>query len=108
MLEPATLEQLNKNDFAYQKTFITTFSEEFLLGIYKRLELMEIEGKHFQIFKSPMPVDQRPRSDKVCPMQLGHMEKQAHPDHKDLIKLLRTMANLPFELNMKYQTDMQV
>ena len=41
-------------------------------------------------------------------MQLGHMEKQAHPDHKDLIKLLRTMANLPFELNMKYQTDMQV
>jgi hypothetical protein len=78
------------------------------LGIFKRLELMEIEGKHFQLFKSPLPIAERPRTDKVCPCQLGFMEKVAHPDHKDLLKLLRTMANIPFELNMKFQTDMQV
>jgi hypothetical protein len=69
---------------------------------------MEIEGKNFQLFKSPRPLNERPRSDKICTCQIGHMEKVAHPDHKDLIKLFRTMANIPFELNMKYQNDMQV
>ena len=102
MLESSTLEQLKEQDYAYQKTFLTNFSSEFLLGLFKRLELMEIEGKHFQLFKSPQPLNERPRSDKICPFQIGHMEKVAHPDHKDMIKLLRTMANIPFELNMKF------
>jgi hypothetical protein len=74
-LETQTMEDLSTKDFAYQKTFIN----EKQLGLdlselYKKLEIMEVEGRYFQLNKSTLKVEDRPRTDKAYMMEIANIQ----------------------------------
>ena len=63
------LSQLSKSAFAVQRKFGNVTD-----GAVKKLTLLEIEGpKYFRLQKSPLPVEQRPRSDKLWAVSLGDL-----------------------------------
>lgn len=70
--------------------------------IYNRLEVMEVEGKYFHVLKSSIPQKERVRTDKSFATALGALNKLGRPEDKLLLKLLRKMSFIPFELNAKY------
>jgi len=88
-LEPDTISQFSSKDLAYQKTFLHSQESQSMLGrIYKRLEIMEVEGQQFfKIFKSPLPLKDRPRTDKIFLLQLAQIDRVK--ELQDLADLLR-------------------
>ena len=72
--------------------------------VFKKLELMEIEGKHFVILKSPVPEQQRARTDKVWNLHLANIDKL--DGYGNLKNMVRFLTYLPFELNCKQSTEL--
>ena len=60
-LETQTLELLQKQDFAYQKYLMKSSdtTDKFYAELFKKLEILEIEGKYFALNKSALPVNER-------------------------------------------------
>ena len=98
-LESDTLENLMKNNFAYQKEFFKNDEHKLLQAVYEKLELLEVENKGFYIMKSPLPEKDRVRTDKIFPVQMGKIENVE--ELKNLYTVLRRLSCLPFELNAK-------
>lgn len=72
----------------------------------KKLGILEIEGpKYFRIHKSPLPVEQRPRSDKLWAVSMGDLE---HDDFKPIKDAFENLTYLPFELNAKMNLQLQI
>ena len=72
---------------------------------------MEVEGKAFQIFKSPLPTQDRPRTDKLWSFNVNQIENIPNPDAQGfgpLATLCRQITFLPFELNIKNPQDYQL
>ena len=72
---------------------------QLLQNVFKRLELMEIEGK-FEISRQGimLPPEQRPRNDKTFSYNITQIE--GIEEYKDLHTLTKYLYCLPFELNM--------
>ena len=74
-LETQTMEDLSTNDFAYQKTFINEKQLGLdLSALYKKLEIMEVEGRYFQLNKSTLKLEDRPRTDKAYMMEIANIQ----------------------------------
>ena len=60
-LETQTLELLQKQDFAYQKYLMKSSdaTDKFYAELFKKLEILEVEGKYFALNKSALPVNER-------------------------------------------------
>lgn len=60
-LETQTLELLQKQDFAYQKYLMKSndTTDKFYAELFKKLEILEVEGKYFALNKSALPVNER-------------------------------------------------
>jgi hypothetical protein len=74
-LGPDFIKSLVEEGFAVKENFLSRKSEKKLIDkTYKRLELLEIEGK-FNINKSMLPEDKRPRTDKTFKYSMAGLEK---------------------------------
>ena len=63
------------------------------------MTVLEVEGpRYFNIHKSPLPMDERARTDKTWSVSLANLE---HDDHESIRHILRQLSYLPFELNAK-------
>lgn len=71
--------------------------------VFKKLEILEVEGKYFMLHKSPLAVADRVRSDKAYQFHIAHIEKV--PDFILLKQLARQLSYLPFELNAKHDMN---
>ena len=72
----------------------------------QKLGILEIEGpKYFRIHKSPLPVEQRQRTDKLWAVSLGDLQ---HEDFKPIKAALENLSYLPFELNAKMNLQLQI
>jgi hypothetical protein len=49
----------------------------YLKELFKKLELMEVEGRYFMLHKSTQPITDRPRTDKAYGFHLSHVEAPA-------------------------------
>ena len=80
--------------FAIKNNFVQDVG--LLKRLYSKLELLEIEGK-FQINRSVLPLEQRPRLDKVLGYNFTEIEKI--DELKDLHAVTKLLHFSPFELN---------
>jgi hypothetical protein len=100
-LSPDLLGQLSKNAFAVQRKF-----RESTENAVKKMTVLEIEGpKYFRLQKSPLPVAERPRSDKLWAVSIADLQ---HEDFKPIKSLLEDLSYLPFELNAKMNLQLQI
>ena len=67
---------------------------------------MEVEGRYFQLNKSTLKVEDRPRTDKAYMMEIATI--QNFEDMQLLTKFGRAMSTLPFELNAKQNMNAQI
>ena len=77
-----------------------------MVDLFKKLEILEIENKYFALFKSPLAIEQRPRTDKIFMCNISNFEK--NPDMQVLSRVLRALSYIPFELNAKLSSEMQL
>ena len=72
-LEPKVLEDFSKNGYAYQKDFLKASKEstDLMKACYDKLEILEVEGRYFALHKSPLQVNERPRTDKLFSFHLS-------------------------------------
>lgn len=87
-LDSQTLYKLQASPFAFQKEFLKSREwQDTLKNAFKRLELMEVEGpRYFQVLKSPLPMEQRPRTDKLMVVNVGQLAQVK--EMTDLVKVL--------------------
>lgn len=70
-----------------------------LTAAFKKLEIMEVEGKYFMLHKSPLPIEQRMRTDKAWNFHMSHLEQA--PEFAMIQQIGRLLSYLPFEFNCK-------
>ena len=98
-LDSATMTSLKTQDFAVQQQFIK--NDKLLHDLFKRMEVLEVEGKYFQLHKSPLALQDRPRTDKAFGFHISHLEGK--PELEVLKSMCRLMTYIPFELNAKQE-----
>ena len=72
-IESQTINDIKNTDYGVQENFVKSQSE--MSNLFKKLEIMEVEGKYFLLHKSPVAVDKRARTDKAYGFHLGHFDK---------------------------------
>lgn len=57
-------------------------TDKFYTELFKKLEILEVEGRYFALNKSALVVSERPRTDKTFNLEIAHIMN--NPDMKIL------------------------
>ena len=96
------MQALKNGNYGVQQKFIQ--DANLLKRVFQKLELMEVEGRYFMLHKSPLPIEQRVRTDKAYNFHMSHIENI--PEFECLMQLGRLLSYIPFELNSKQSSEM--